>query len=67
MCSYAVEVPVADSKFFPVFCLGLGLSSVSPRSKSKLHLKHRSERACSDTTKTTHSVWKYLLEGAHLF
>ena len=51
MCSYAAEVPVADSKFFPVFCLGPGLSSASPHSKSKLNLKHRSARACSDTTK----------------
>ena len=42
MCSFTFKVPVSNKKkFVVVFWLGFGLTSKSPHSKSKLHLKHR--------------------------
>ena len=39
ICSYTIKVK--EENFLTVFCLGPGLISTSPRSKSKLNLNHR--------------------------
>ena len=44
ICSYTINVPVANTKLFTVFCLGPGLSSTSPYSKTKIALKTTDNR-----------------------